>query len=811
MDIRNDFEKSLAAMKTEGLEGFVRNSPTGIHLYALLDDSLVFLGGNRAADKILGIDHSKLAGLTIELAFPSLASTKIPAICKEVAKTGTTWDSEEVYYHDDKISGVYKVNAFQVTQGKMIAMFMDITEIKKYELALKEKNEELRAAEEELRETNEKLMLLNELLQNQNDELKRTYRLLQENEEKFRAAFKTSPDSVNINRLEDGMFIEINDGFTQLTGYTWEDVNGKTSLDISIWADLDARKQLIEKLKASGSVINMEARFRMKNGDIRIGLISAKILNLQDEKYILSVTRDIEETIKAQVALKESEEKFIQFAENIDDVFWISEQDRLLYINTAIERKFGIPQEEILANPFIISEMIHADDLPVYHRLLRVGNTRTKKPFSGQFRITDPHGKIRWIWARLFPIYNSDNKLYRIAGIASDITTQKQIEFELRTAKEKAQESDHLKSAFLANISHEIRTPMNGIIGFSALLGKEEDDPDVKEQYLKIIKKSGDQLLHIIDDLVDISKIESGQMHIFRHACNINGLLHEIRIFYLQELQRLKKHNIELMLQAELSDAASIIETDENRLRQILTNLLNNAVKFTESGQIRFGCVQEDLGFIKFFVEDTGIGIENELAGIIFEPFRQADYTTSKQYGGTGLGLSISRGLVYLLGGKIWMESKPGIGSVFYFTIPGQTGSADQENFADDHMSRQNYYWGKKKILVVEDDDINFKYIKEVLSTTGIKIIRATTGLMAVEETDRSKPDLILMDIRLPVMTGLDAARKIRSTGSRIPIIAQTAYVMPEDRSACLEAGCNDFLPKPASMDMLLKKISGFI
>jgi PAS domain S-box-containing protein len=788
--------------------GFIKNSPVGAHYYELKDDTLIFRGSNLAANKILHKDNINLIGQPIELAFPSLADTTAVSKYKEIALTGNSWESGEIQNDIGPVKRYYRTNAFQTSPGFILILFTDITEIKNIELALKLKNDELQAAEEELRENNEKLVTLNELLQQQNDQLNSTNDLLKVSEEKFRVAFKTSPDSVNLNRLSDGMFIEINEGFTLLTGYNWKDVEGKTSTEINIWYDPADRLKLVDAIMSYGKMINMVARFRLKNGEIRTGLMSASLFRFRDEVYILSLTRDIEEIVEARASIRESEERFTQFAENIDDVFWLTEGNKVLYLNSAIERKFGFKREDFINNIQIIGNIVYPDDLLVYHQLVHASYKNNWDVFARQLRVIDHNGKVRWIWIRLFPIFDDNEKLYRIAGIASDITAHKEIEYELRAAKEKAQESDQLKSAFLANLSHEIRTPMNGIIGFAGLLAREIPDNPVSSQYVDIINSCNQQLLHIIDDLVDISKIEANQMRMLMQECNITALLDDLYLIYSQELIKAEKKDVKLFKQNNLSADACIIITDEYRLRQVLMNLLSNAVKFTHEGYIRFGCTREEPEMLRFFVEDSGPGIAGDLAEIIFKPFRQADNNITREHGGTGLGLSISKGLVKLLGGHIDLESKPGKGSVFFFSIPYYQALAARIQENKNTSDKDKLSWKERTILVVEDDDMNFTYLKEILNVKGVKIARAADGIQAVEKARAIKPELIVMDIRLPVMNGLDATRKIRESGNKVPIIAQTAYAMSEDQKKCFNAGCDDYLSKPIDKELLLKKVA---
>jgi CheY-like chemotaxis protein len=300
-------------------------------------------------------------------------------------------------------------------------------------------------------------------------------------------------------------------------------------------------------------------------------------------------------------------------------------------------------------------------------------------------------------------------------------------------------------------------------------------------------------------------------MTVIQDECNINLLLADLELFFTQFLKQEGKDAIALLKHRSLPDAKSIIMTDELRLRQVLMNLINNAVKFTKSGQIRFGYHTDGGKNLVFFVEDTGIGISESLSEEIFKPFRQGDVKVSREYNGAGLGLSICRGLVKLMGGRIWLNSVPGEGSKFSFTLPYRTPLANKQIPEINAPQQDTHRWKDKKILVVEDDSINYRYITEILKGKGIKITRAETGSEAVARCKEISPDLVIMDIRLPVMDGLEATRLIRLNGNHVPVIAQTAHAMMDDRKKCLEAGCSDYLAKPLQKEALLRMISLYI
>ena len=380
-----------------------------------------------------------------------------------------------------------------------------------------------------------------------------------------------------------------------------------------------------------------------------------------------------------------------------------------------------------------------------------------------------------------------------------------EINKELKIAKDKAEESDHLKSAFLANMSHEIRTPMNAISGFTELLKNPNLDRDSINQYIDIIYANSQQLLSIIDDILDIARIETGQVKINQNIVNVNHVLDGV-CHALQ--QQIKSKGISFKIVHGLSEEMAIVETDEIRLKQILTNLLNNALKFTESGSIIIG-YSFNKDYLEFFVKDTGIGIAKENHNIVFERFRQVDTGIARKYGGTGLGLTISRVLVELLGGTIWLESELFIGSTFYFTIPYKDSTLLSISTESYNEQKEVFNWHDKTILLAEDEEFNYFYIHEILNTTRAKLIWAKNGEEAVRYC-QSNPeiDFVLMDIKMPQLDGYEATKLIKSFRPQLPIVAQTAYAMSEDRIKALNAGCDNYIAKPINKKRLLNLIA---
>ena len=396
------------------------------------------------------------------------------------------------------------------------------------------------------------------------------------------------------------------------------------------------------------------------------------------------------------------------------------------------------------------------------------------------------------------------------AGIALH---RKQIDNELEKAKLAAEESDRLKSAFLANMSHEVRTPLNGILGIAQVMLKSETIDPSNRNDVKMIVESGSSLLALIEDIMDVSKIEAGQMKIKYKPFVLNSLIDQLYSMFLAHPLFLQKNseqkNIELKYVKQ--DGNITIMSDPDRIQQIFVNLIGNALKFTQKGFVHFGYSIKKQE-ITFYVKDSGIGIPRDKTEKVFERFTQVDNTLARKFSGSGLGLAISKGLITLLNGKIWCESSLGKGSNFYFTIPYHPTTMLANSSAPIKKSSTEHDWSMYTVLIVEDDVINFKVIEAMLRNTKISIIHADNGVLAIEHV-RLFPqiDIVLMDVHLPEMSGLEATGKIKKVNKTLPIIAQTANAMSEDKEKCLEAGCVDYISKPIDMGELIAKIAKYL
>ena len=385
----------------------------------------------------------------------------------------------------------------------------------------------------------------------------------------------------------------------------------------------------------------------------------------------------------------------------------------------------------------------------------------------------------------------------------------------LQIAKEKAEESDRLKSAFLANMSHEIRTPMNGILGFAELLKEPKLKGEEQLEYIRIIEKSGNRLLNIINDIVDISKIEAGQVEVYIEESNINDQVEFIYNFFQPEFER---KGLQSSFKNALPSSESIVKTDREKIYAILTNLVKNAIKYTNHGSVelgynlvttRTGAETAGHASLQFYVKDTGIGIPKERQKAIFERFIQADISDKMALQGAGLGLSISKAYVEMLGGKIWVESEPGKGTIFYFTI-AYNSEKKSESIISEVVLKDitNRAISKLKVLIAEDDKTSDLLITIALKNFSHEVLHAENGPEAIRECRRNPDiDLVLMDIKMPELNGYDATRQIRQFNKDVIIIAQSAYGLLGDREKAIEAGCNDYITKPILIDELLALI----
>ncbi|MBI9068719.1 MAG: PAS domain S-box protein [Salinivirgaceae bacterium] len=901
----------------------------------------------------------------------------------------------------------------------------------------------------------------------------------EESETKFKAAFYTSPDAGSMSTLN-GEYVEINEGFTRISGYTETEVLGKTSSDINLWAVPEDRNKFVAALRENDYIENFESAFRTKDGTIIPALVSARIIMHKNEPFILGVTRNITERKKYETELliaKEkaelSEKKYRELFTNMTNGFALhkvitNEKGEpvdyiITEVNPAYEEMIGVKAEHVLNKR--IKELFSAIDdewikktgnvaltgVPDYHEMysdlnnrhFAISLTSSEKGYFNSFlnditelkqneielinakeraeeseerftlamnaakdglydwdlvtneiyyspgwkrmlgyndkelpndlsvweKLTEPkdvqkswemqqqlinkqrerfemefkmkHKDGHWvdILSRADVVFNEDGKAIRMVGthidiserkraqekiqiaeenlkntfnlspsiiakvnlntgyfleaspavtrmlgytikkftkkpmwefihpddtketdvvvadhingndttyfenrylckdgsykwmawhgrhgdkdgivttIGSDITERKQAEIELIKAKEKAEESDQLKTEFIHNMSHEIRTPMNGILGFSTLLDKPNISEEKRKNFIDIIQNSGSQLMRIIDDILEISKLGTKQVKILENEVCLNSvLLEQFSIFDIKA----KENKIPLYFKKGLSDIESTILIDDTKLNKIVSNLLENALKFTSTGFIELGYhlkTDTEPFEVEIYVKDTGIGIKPESQEIIFERFSQEEKELSRNVGGLGLGLSIAKDNAELLGGKITLQSEKGKGSTFFVTIPYKpVNSIIEKSNSNKIIDNETEEPDKYTILIVEDEEVNYLYLETLLVDEieiNCNILHAKHGKEAVDIcNENAEIDFILMDLKMPIMNGFEATKLIKEFRLDLPIVAQTAYTTEEDKEKALSAGCNDFISKPISVETLKEIMNKYL
>ena len=530
----------------------------------------------------------------------------------------------------------------------------------------------------------------------------------------------------------------------------------------------------------------------------------------------LSLMMFVADQVAGLIMRKNTEDKLRKEQAYLDQLYQSSSETILMIdnngvvksINKEFTRLFGYEESEAIGKN--IDEMIvprYLSDEGVRNTNRALTNERVEMESVRQHK----NGMLIDVSILVTPIF-IEGGIVGAYGIYRDITDRKRIEKSLIIAKEKAEESDRLKSAFLSNMSHEIRTPMNAILGFSGLLSDPESSEEEKNEYIEIIKERGNDLMRIISDIIDVAKIESGQLKISIKDCKVNRLLEDIHTTFTQIKQKQGKNNVDLIIHLEVPDHEFTILTDPQRLRQVITNLVENALKFTESGAIEFGyAIKEDVGIgksIEFFIEDSGIGIPQEMHAVIFERFRQVDDSHTRTYGGTGLGLTICKNLTHLMGGELNLQSEVGKGTRFTITLPMWTISSQREEPAEDKTKTKERDWKEKVILIAEDEESNYTFLEHVLKRTGVKLLWAQNGMEAVNIAQTEKIDLILMDIRMPGMDGYEATEIIKKGNKSLPIIAQTAYALKGEKELSIGSGCDAYISKPIDIIELMGLLS---
>ncbi|MHC4131611.1 MAG: CBS domain-containing protein [Planctomycetota bacterium] len=623
------------------------------------------------------------------------------------------------------------------------------------------------------------------------------------------------------------------------------------------WLNPKDREALLEDLKEGKVQIKELSLITAKGKKIYVTLFSACTRNVhgqingnQGVLYDVTAQKELVELRRTKDELEESKERLSQALDVTGMCIWeLNLNNGIVTIQQkeGFNSKLGYIDKEIPRKAEDWKRLVHPDDLELVNKEMAAHISGEKPCYEMEHRVKSKSSEWRWIHTQGKIIERDEkNKPLRIVGTAIDVTERKLAEEELRRAKEEAELSrrdiEHInkylgaqtlkanelaaqaekansyKSEFLANISHEIRTPLNAIIGFSEILLDDGLTAEQKE-HLSIIHSSSGHLLELLNDILDFSKIEAGKIDIELQRCSLQKILCE-----LESMTRSSAGEKDLEFEVRTGDGLpAFICTDPKRLHQCLTNLVSNAIKFTEKGHVYvYVSLEENEGrpYIRFDIEDTGVGISKEKQDKIFESFSQADGSITRRFGGTGLGLAITKQLALRLDGEVTVTSRPEEGSVFTMVIPADVDinkepSLDSvsslghgNNIGEDMLEKKIF---KGRVLVAEDTVTNQMLIKRLLSRVGIDVVIVADGKDAVEAGMNSEFDVILMDIQMPNMSGLEATKTLRDQGLVTPIVALTAHAMKGDEEKCLKAGCNDYLSKPVNVTKLMNILEKYL
>lgn len=635
-------------------------------------------------------------------------------------------------------------------------------------------------------------------------ELEELYSILKNSEERFRLAMEASSDGIwDWNILTDEVYYS--PAYYKMLGYEENEIE----FNVNTWLNLLHPEDKDDAVKVNMNCVNglidtfaVEFRMRCKNGDYIWVLSRSKVVQ-RDENgkaiRLIGTHTNINDRKLYEDELLRTKETYQNIFDSVQEAIFVMNYNyEFIDINQSAEKIFDCEKSKLIGKtPEFISASNKNDLKTLTKTLERV------KQIGGvaQFEFWGQRSN-----GQIFPmeIIVARGKYFGqdvLIATARDISTQKELIEELTKAKEAAEESDALKSAFLANMSHEIRTPMNAIIGFSQFLEDDDITPEEKKEYLTIINQKGKDLLQLIDDILDLSKIESGQLTLFLSNGDLTSVIYEVVNTFRTQDKLIEYHyDKKLEIRIGLLNPLHLeCNTDFYRLKQILNNLISNAIKFTDEGYVEVGYELID-DEIQFYVKDTGIGIHPKNITKIFDRFRQGDeqYQTRK-YGGTGLGLSICKGLVAALEGNIWVESEFGKGSTFYFTIKYYPVNEKQNHLIEQTKISKVMNTKTIKVLIAEDEYSNFQLLRRVLEKNyNVEIIYAKNGIEAVEFCEANPDlDIIFMDIRMPLKSGIEAFKEIRAMGCKVPVVAITAYALVEERARIQSAGFDGYISKP--------------
>jgi len=650
--------------------------------------------------------------------------------------------------------------------------------------------------------------------------------LLKTSETRYRRLFETAKDGIIILDADTGMITDVNPFLIELLGYKKDQFLEKEIWEIGFFKDILANYDKFKELQIKEYVRYENLPLETAHGR-KINVEFVSNLYVENQKNVIQCNiRDITKRKNAELAHHQSEERFSLIMEHsAEAIFILDHNGRYLFLNKAVTDMVGYTEEEIKQksiadlvpksrrNQFrdLFEVVLNKGKIFVEIELINKNGDHISSDFNA---VLLPNGLV---YCNCKDISNNKENELLLKQKSRQLKEQNkeyqnlnkelvQTNQQLIIAKEKAEENDSLKTAFLQNMSHEIRTPMNGILGFSELLKSPHLSGKEQQEFILIIEQSGQRMLNIINDIVNISKIETGQIELYMQETDVNELLRYLHTIFKPESDA---RGLQLNCLPGLPDHFCLIETDKTKLTQVLSNLIKNAIKFTTAGSINFG-YQLKKNVLEFFVSDTGIGIAPEMHEIIFERFRQVDMSLARNFEGAGLGLAISKAFIVKLGGKMWVKSELGKGAKFLFIIPY---NLSESRHAEIQMKKKpGGRLENVNILIAEDDANSMLVLRKMLEIEKANLFFARNGQEAVDIAMATpKLQLVLMDLKMPVMDGFEAIKIIKQLKPEIPIIAQSAYVFSNDQDMARKSGCNDYIGKPIKMESLIEMINKYI
>ena len=643
-------------------------------------------------------------------------------------------------------------------------------------------------------------------------ERKQAAKALQESELRFRQLFEGNNDLIFIIDLKTRQIIEANKNAPRFLGYTHDELLQRKITDLEIKENASLLKEQFKQLKLVGSAL-FEYRLLHRNGSGIPVEISAKSIKYDNITVIQAIARDISQRKEVEAKLIASEFQYRDLIENTNMVAWNLDIESFCftYVSPRAEKMLGYPIEEWKQKGFWVSHIVEQDRERIIEECMQA--IKDGKDYNLEYRMIKAEGQLIWLRDTVTVNKNSGGKPISLNGFLIDIDERKKTEIALEKAKLIAEEADKVKSEFLATMTHELRTPMNGVLGMAQILADTSLDTEQRES-VDVILRSGSSLLEIINDVLDLSKLEEHHVTLENRSFNLEKTI-------ANALAIIQANNVKKALELKVfypTECPRDFMGDSTRIQQVILNLLANAFKFTEQGYIHlsvaYDLISDEQVNLKMSVKDTGIGIAVESIEHLFDPFVQADQTTTRRFGGSGLGLAVSKKLVKLMQGDIGVNSILGQGSEFWVILPLSTSAEVIQKLPNEKVVNKSIIFDAK-ILIVDDDAVNQKIAISMLKKSGLTCMLAENGQQAFDLWQAEEFDLILMDCRMPIMDGYEATKIIRAqelkSGERIPIIALTANSSYEDRQHCIDSGMDEVVTKPFKKEFLLEALSQWI